>query len=356
MFDPKLTDTERQARVDKVGENLLREQQELEQFEHESKSFLGQDEFFTREISRIRDTRRFVTADEVRFLLEGFLKKCDPASTLKPTRSGRQNVFVLKASDDFQALIQAYAPDDDGKKEVLRKLSGGQGDLLTFDSAEACRDDNLIFVTIHSPLVKAIVRFTEQDPARVPLPLGRLKIGSYGGLKGAYFLFVYLLEMSGAKTSLQLVPILINTSDSNDCYFYDEATELILGKLVDGEDLDDEIDFTAQDIEAAEFVADDCITQIREDEEAQLRRANEILVNNRIASVRQALSLKENRIRQTIQTLNQGGKANPRILRLHEGRMRNLRQNAENEIRKWEEKRVVSVGYRRFAGGLIHIT
>ena len=211
MFDAKLTDAERQARADKAGENLLREQKELEEFEQESERFLGQDEFFTREISRIRDTRRFVTADEVRFLLEAFLEQRDPSSTLKPTRRGRQNVFLLKTSNEFQGLIQAYAPDDDGKKEVLRKLGGGQGALLTFDSEEACRDDNLVFVTIHSPLIKAIVRFTEQDPACVSLPLGRLRICSYAGLLGTYFLFVYLLEMTGAKKSLQLVPILVIT-------------------------------------------------------------------------------------------------------------------------------------------------
>ena len=125
-------------------------------------------------------------------------------------------------------------------------------------------------------------------------------------------------------------------------------------KLVDGEDLDNDVGFSAEDISAAEYVADDCITQIREDEEATLHRSNEILLNNRIASVQQALGLKENRIRQTIQTLNQGRQADPRILRLHEGRMRNLRQNAETEIHKWEEKRLVSVDYRRIAGGLIH--
>ena len=46
MFDPLLTGAERQAKADKAGENLLREQQELERFEQESESFLGQDEFF----------------------------------------------------------------------------------------------------------------------------------------------------------------------------------------------------------------------------------------------------------------------------------------------------------------------
>ena len=355
MFDPGLTDIEREARADKIGENLLREQQELERFGREGERFLGQDEFFTREISRIHDTRRFVTADEIRFLLEAFLER-KPGSTLTPPRSGRQNVFVLKSGHEFRGLIHQYAPDDDGKKEILRKLDEQQGVLLTFDSAEACRDDSLVFVTIHSPLIKAIARFTEQDPAHTSLPLGRLKIRSYSGLLGTYFFFVYLLEKEGAKKSLRLVPILVSASDSNNFYFYDDdEAELILGKLVDGEDLVDDIGgFSAQDVKAAESVADDCITLIREDEEASLRRSNEILLNNQIASIRQARGIKANRIRQTIQELNQRENADPRILRLHEGRLRKLRQRAEDDIRKWEAKREVSVGYRRIAGGLIH--
>jgi len=354
MFDPNLTTEEREALADKVGENLLREREELERFERESEHFLGQDEFFTKEVSDIRNTRRFVTPEEVRFLLEAFLEQ-NPGSTLRPPKSGRQKLFVLKPSEEFRAFVYAYAPDDDGKKEILRKLDESQGVLLTFDSAEACRDDSLVFVTIHSPLIKAIAKFTEGDSMRSSLPLGRLSIPSYSGLNGEYFLFVYLLEKTAAKKSLQLVPILVSALDVNP-YFYDEKTDMILGKLIRGRALEDDFPFPVQNIGTAEEAADNCIAQIREEEEKKLRRANEVLLNNRIASVNQALGLKENRIRQTIQKLNQNGKPDAKILRLHEGRMKNLRRKAKEEIDKWESRRGVSVGYRRIAGALIHFT
>ena len=318
MFNPSLTTAEREAIADKAGENLLREQQELERFERESECFLEQDEFFTREISSIRDTRRFVTPEEVRFLLEAFLKQ-NPDSTLKPPRSGRQNLFVLKASDEFRAFIHAYALDDDGKKEILRKLDESQGVLLTFDSAEACLDDSLVFVPIHSPLIKAIARFMEQDSTRFSLPFGRLRVRSYSGLAGTYFLFIYLLEKTAAKKSLQLVPILVNTSDKNKFHFHDDAADLILGKLVDGKNLEDDFPFPVQNIGAAENIADNCITQIREEEEVKLRRSNEVLLDNRIASIKQALTIKETRIRRTIRKLNESGEPDAKILRLHEG-------------------------------------
>ena len=155
----------------RLGKTCLREREELQRFEQESERFLGQDEFFTKEVSGIRDTRRFVTPEEVRFLLEAFLGQ-HPGSTLRPPKSGKQKLFVLKPNEEFRAFVHAYAPDDDGKKEILRKLDESQGVLLTFDSAEACRDDGLVFVTIHSPLIKAIARFMEGNSTHSSLPLG----------------------------------------------------------------------------------------------------------------------------------------------------------------------------------------
>ena len=94
----------------------------------------------------------------------------------------------------------------------------------------------------------------------------------------------------------------------------------------------------------------------RQEEEDQLNRSNEILLNNRINSIRQSLQIKENRILQTIEKLNQSERPDKRILRLHRGRIRNLKQKADREIRKWEEKRKVSVGYKRIAGALIYFS
>ena len=173
MFNPQLTDEQRRALAERIGENLLREKEELERFEQESERFIGQDEFFTREISRIRDTKRFVTAEEVQFLLETFILGQCPGTTLRPPKSGRDRVFVLKTNEEFRAFLHAYAPQDDAKKEVLRRLAQPQGVLLTFNSEEACKDDDLLFISMHSPIIKAVVKFTERD--QVSLPIGRLR-------------------------------------------------------------------------------------------------------------------------------------------------------------------------------------
>ena len=46
--------------------------------------------------------------------------------------------------------------------------------LVTFDSQDACKDDSLLFVSMHSPIIKAIVKFTEEG--QMELPLGKLRL------------------------------------------------------------------------------------------------------------------------------------------------------------------------------------
>lgn len=353
LFECRLTKEERQNKVDKVGENILREKQELEKFERESERFIGQDEYFVREISNIRDTRRFITADEVQFLLENFIKIYDKKSTLKPTKSGRNEVYILKASKEFQRLVYACAPDEHSKNEIVRKLSNEHGIQLTFDSKEACKDDNLIFITIHSPIIKGIVEYITKNQEKTLLPVSKIELKSYNGLKGNYFLFVYLLELNGIKKQLKLVPILVNIDDTNKFHYQDNVTEFILGKIVDGADLRKEIHLTVNQINSSEIVANEWITLIREEQEEKLERSNQILLNNRIESIKQALDIKQTRISKIIDDLSQSDQVNKNILRLHQGRMKNLQESAEDEIDKWESKRKVSVGYRPIIGCLI---
>ena len=356
LFELGLSNDERREKVEKVSENLLREQQQLERFEQDSKSFIGQDEYFTREIGNIRETRRFVTADEVRLMLEIFIEQYDPESTLKHTKHGKNSKFVLKASKQFQGLVQAYATEEYEKKEIMQKLTNKHGILLTFDSVEACKDDNLVFVTIHSPIIKSIVKYLDlqtRDQKPVTLPLGRIRLDSYNGLEGNYFLFVFILEKNGIKKQLQLIPILVNLLNSNEYYLNNSVTDLILGKLADAKELNEKIEFTQQQFSTAENVANECISMIREGQENELKRSNEIVLNNRIENIKQTLDVKKSRIQQTIDNMIDESDVDQKVIRMNQGKIEKLEKKAENDINNWEKKRKVSVGFRRIVGCLI---
>ena len=175
---------------------------------------------------------------------------------------------------------------------------------------------------------------TENGDAK--LPLGLLTLQGYERPNGPYFIFVYLQKKTGAKTTLQMVHILVN--NSQEFYVTDDVTDRLLGDLMKAEEPQAEAVFAQEDVRSAEAVADEYITMLREKEERSLRRSNEVLINNRIESIRQTLGLKEQSIHQTIQQVRQGS-GNAQILRMHEGRLRHLHETADAKIAKWESSR-----------------
>jgi len=64
---------------------------------------------FNQEITHILKTKRFITSDEVVFLLRLFLERNFPKTTLLPPKSKRQNIFVLKCNYNFRQFIRQYA-------------------------------------------------------------------------------------------------------------------------------------------------------------------------------------------------------------------------------------------------------
>jgi len=138
MFNANLTYKQKIQKIDKVAENIERRQKELEEFESECQKFIGQDEYFNQEVTRILETKRFITSDEVLFLLRFFLKRNFTRNTLLPPKSGRANVFVLKCDDDFRKFIRQYSSSSENIKELERKLSFDGGILVTFNDQEAC--------------------------------------------------------------------------------------------------------------------------------------------------------------------------------------------------------------------------
>ena len=74
MFDPRLNAEQKAAQAEQTALAIENQIRELEEFESQSAKFLGQDDFFDEEISDIKETKRFITSQEVRLLLTSFLR------------------------------------------------------------------------------------------------------------------------------------------------------------------------------------------------------------------------------------------------------------------------------------------
>jgi len=293
MFNTELTYEQKIEKIEKVAENIARKQKDLQEFEEQCQRFIGQDEYFNQEITRILETKRFITSDEVMFFLKFFLQSNFPKTTIRPPKSGRQNVYILKCDNDFRRFVRRYSAASENIRDIERKLSFDNGILVTFDDQEACRDASLEFVTIHHPIMKAIKRYYDENKQHV-CSTARFRLRENGKYEGKYLFFVYLLEKTALKKDLILIPILVNL-ENNNIHIMDELCDWFLSEIVKAQPIEDQRFATyEEDLETVLSEAAEYLELIREDEEKKLERSNNTLVNNQIESVKQATRIKIN--------------------------------------------------------------
>lgn len=355
IFNTRLTRQQKIRKIEKVAENIARRQKDLEDFEKDCQKFIGQDEYFNQEVTRILDTKRFITSDEVMFLLTTFLKTHYPKTTLLPPKTKRPNVFVLKSDDGFRRLVRQHARPGENIKLLEKRLSYDGGFLVTFNDQEACRDESLEFITIHHPIMKAIKRYYDENREEIP-SIAQFRLGESSEYHGRYFFFIYLLEKTALKTDLVLLPILVNMGNGR-VHIVDELCDWLLSEIVKAKPVDQSLaTYDDEQLESAFKEAREYLEVIREEEEQKLGRSNDTLVDNQIESVKQATAIKVRKAEETIRKLLAQGKSEEDpIVRLHKGRIRNFRVSMEQKIESFEQKRALSIAFTLIAGGLVEV-
>ena len=360
MFDPELTSGQKAARAEETARAIESELRELEEFESVNQRFLGQDEYFTDEISSIRDSKRFITAQEVQHLVQFFLSRVDKTTTLRPTKRGLKDVYVLKASADFRALIRAYSDGMNGRENIIRELERDGGVPVTFDSERASADRQLMFLTIHHPIIRCMVKYLSERSSDHDLglmPTASLSIKTLTDANGEYMYFVYLLEEYSLKRTLRLVPILVNLRDPEIVHISDELSDMFIGLTPDAtEFVPPHTDwYKNEDVLRCSDTANEYIAMFREETEWNLLKGNDALVDIRKDAIRESFGAKIGRVSQTYTNLLSGnGSADERLLRMYRARIRNLEDQQAQAEQELESKRGVNVGFQPLAAGFVH--
>jgi len=355
IFSPGLTPQQKTAMIQRAAENVGRRQEELEQFEKEAEGFVGQDEYFNVEISDIERKRRFITPGEVERFVRVFIGTHCPTTTLRPPKKGREGVYVLKTDPECKKFAWAYTQGYDQREETLAALEQPQGALVTFDSAEACADDSLMFLTIHHPLVKAMKCWYDDHPEEVRVT-GALRLGGCPDARGDYFFFIYLLEKSALKQELNLVPIFIGI-DGQESHWLSRTCEWFMANIMEAEGLDPEaLVFSGDRLGEALRESEEYMALVRDEAEEELLRRNNALIDNRTESIRQAAEIKIQQVKGILAKLRADGRSEEdSIVRLHTGRIANLGERMEAEIQKLQDKRQVIVTFSLVLGGVVRL-
>ena len=176
----------------------------------------GLDDFFVHEISGVEQGRKFFTPDEVRLIVDIFNQEAPGRSTLEPVGAG---TFGWKISDDAaQILIQSVERDSRIHEEKKRNhytaiLSRRQTLRVTFDQNVAKDELRTVFLTIHNPLITAILRLWQ--PRESEMLEGVLTVRSRRFVPGKYLWIAYYIRYWSPSTrpSVFLVHQVLNLTD-----------------------------------------------------------------------------------------------------------------------------------------------
>ena len=355
MFNPRLNSEQKADRAEQTAIAIENQIKELEEFESQSSKFLGQDDFFNEEISAIKESKRFITSQEVQLLLTSFLGMVGTTTTLRSTRRERANVYVLRADEEFRRFFRAFSDGMNGREEVIRELEREGGTPVTFEVEEASADRQLVFLTIHHPIIRSIVKYlSEQDMGLKPT--AALRIESPIAHPGDYLYFIYMLEEFSLKKTLKLVPLLVNLHDHDVVHVADALSDQFIGLTPGAEGFASSVEglFQADDVEQCAALADEYIAMMKDDEETSLLKSNDTLVDARKEAINQSYTMKTNRVQQTLGNILADSKpADERLLRMYRARIRNLEDQLRKDEQELEEKRGVHVGFQLLASGFV---
>ena len=355
MFDPRLDSKQKADRAEQTAMAIENEIKEFEEFESQSSKFLGQDDFFNEEISAIKESKRFITSQEVQLLLTSFLGMVGTSTTLRSTRRGRKNIYVLRADEEFRRFFRAFSDGMNGREEVIRELEKEGGTPVTFEVEEASADRQLMFLTIHHPIIRSIVKYLSGQDMGLK-PTAALRIESPVAHPGDYLYFIYMLEEFSLKKTLKLVPLLVNLHDQDVVHVADALSDQFIGLTPGAEGFASSVEglYQPDDVNKCAALADEYIAMMKDDEETSLLKSNDTLVDARKEAINQSYSMKTNRVKQTLGNILADPKpADERLVRMYRARIRNLEDQLRKDEQELEDKRGVHVGFQLLASGFV---
>lgn len=350
LLRSKLTPQEQESIIDKVAEVIERRRQDSEILERQSGRFIGHDEYFTDEIQRITKLKRYLTAQELDVFLREFLERECPKCLLDPIDGGQYQ--RLTVDDKLQEIVRRSAtPGDPLFHQFLVRCTRGEL-KVTFDSQVASEDTEVEFLSAHHPLLRA-VRLYYKDNQDSLHPVAKVALGK-APVAGKFLYRLYLVEMTGARHVRTLESSFINldTSDVLDS----ETSEVLLSRIVtEGKTCPDDPLLTEVTIDEMARKADEVFIARIGEKERELRRINDALVANRIASLEASFKAKETKKLELLDRAKRGGK-DPRYIRMLEGGLKNIRNDYERKRAEIEAGRTVRKEYSLIAAGYLEAT
>ena len=349
VINVNLTDEQQNRLVDQAANVIERKKQELEIFDEQRSKFIGQDNYFTEEITNIQKEERFISANEIINLFENFIQEEFPKSKFSEKDKG---LYEIKFSEDLKDMILTYLRLDNQLSQEARdryyELLESKSFLTTFDYKVANVHPYVEFITLRHPFVKTIIGHYKRKNFKQVTSIEY--ISTEANLKGKYVFFLFLLEIKSFTKSLTFVPVAI---DVNTCTINVSLSEILL-KIVS--DSKESPPFSCDHIDEIKEKALSYVIERKNKKEEDLRTTNESLINDRIISLEQTYQIRINQIDELIQKYDHNLTENKsKIVIMKQSQKQNITRNFENKKIQLESDKKIIVSHELIAGGLLYV-
>lgn len=353
LGNPKLTPEQQKEKADQAALVIERKKKELELFDVERNKFIGQDDYFTEQITDIQKNERFITHEEVLNLVNNFINEEYPKSKIEASKD-KNGIYNLKVDHDLRGFVLDCLK--------TQKISTETEDLfinqlhkdlfsVTFDYEVANANSHIEFITIRHPFVKAIISHYEKKEFK---PITKISYKDTNlDSDSNYLFFIYLLEIKSFTKSLTFVPVVLKQENGE---IDDELSKRLLKIIKESEDYSEDVSLSEDDIINYEDVALEHMTKTKREKEIELKETNESLINDRLSSMEQTHNLRITKIDEFINRLKQNeDEKSQKVINMKESQKINLNRNYDQKKAQLEADKKIIVSHELIAGGFLNV-
>ena len=348
----RLSHAEEERRTDLIAHVIERKRQDLEEFDEESKRFVGHDEVFRERFNDIEAGHRYISPDEVRAFVEGFITSEFEGVRLTrvPDRDGVLR-FRGRGVGEVYELMRAHLLDGGSAAKhefsmAARLADEGTG-MCTFDARIAAVDDEVQLISIHHPLIRAIAGALHKRGGL--RPAGRIQVYCDADLgRGSRLAFFFRVVAEGLKREIDTLIVAVSPGG-----IVDETLTAALPALLPAavpSHLALEGWLTEEVVAGAEKAARTWMQRAADTREDERRRYADAIVEAQLESLRLGHERRLHRVDLREQTAR-----DERILRMLRGTRRNAERRYDRKRREIDRQREVSVGTELFATAVVEL-
>ncbi|MEH1800481.1 MAG: SNF2-related protein [Nostoc sp.] len=347
-LDPKLSPEQAEQKAQQMADNALRLAEEQHRLEVEGGSFLGLDEGFTSDINSVVDQDKFVSANDLRQLIEMFVEQptLEGQITVDSRHSGLHRLRLNKdGRGELLKKVRSLKQSDRSTVTFTRWLEGSELHwLLTFDQKIALEQRDIPFITPIHPLARvAIAHLASIDEPLVT----QVAIHDNTMPLGQYLFVCDLWETVAVRPEVRLVGKAWNLDNSCLAPEVSEALVRLLSHAVQPAEY---VSLLPSLIDSSIQQLDETVHQHRLKELNELRERNNTLLNRKLASLD---AYYQNRLQRLETELNQA--KDERIIRMKESERSRIQRDYESKRSDLENRSEADIISQRVAVGILII-